>query len=290
MLPIISRSSIMRSCREFLKYNSAKDDDCSKTPFQSNLDCFLTEKATLQEKLENDFFGLMTDYKSGALDYVEEIGKIDPELPGKNPEQFDKLLDYFWDRISTVFDLDVVLDTVCNAFPNYERIVLKSAYMAFMNGEIEASYEFAILLERMSDYDQIDEINHFSSDIDGHLNLAADEPVINLCDTREVTRIFDILVPFSPFADVMWILENRFNIDHDFLSNLAYMKICELYEEYNASELERDNAFNELFKLAKGYELFELYLPNVMCMCTATTFNKLIDNYGLYINMAVKRV
>lgn len=292
MMPIVSRSTIIRKCKELFKhqYDDYDEPDVVAKRTQERFNILLQERLDLQETMEKSFFTLMKDSGMGAISYVKALGEIDSELPGKNPNQFELLLQHFWDGVSGfTYVFSEVLDTLCNAFPNYERVVLKSAFLNFMDGTMDVDYDFAILLERMADFDQIDGMDHFTSDVDKVLPAELEEPIVNVLD--QIEEIIDQLDIYSPFYDVIWILENRFGVDEVYLAQLLYDKICDLYGYYDLNELLRAHSLNDFFKVPDGYKLFFIYLPTIMRNSYPDTgFKILLTHYNVNIDVDARQV
>lgn len=290
-MPIVSRGSIIKKIRELFTKQDYDDEPRHVTKrTQERFNSLLQEKSELQVAMKENFFTLMKDSHMCWDEYVKTLGEIDSELPGKNPSQFDYLMDYIWSLVSSyTIDFSSALDILCGTFPIYERVILKSAYLSFMCGAMDMDGDFAILIERMADFDEIEGVNHFSSDIDELLPPELNEPVINIINNLE--EIFGMLDIGAPIADIIWLLENRFGIDRTYLEQKAYDEICEIFSEYSCDELIRDRAFDEIFKLPDGYNLFLLLIPNIVRNnISYSGFKTLLRDYNIDIDIFSRQV
>lgn len=291
-MPIISRGSMFKKLKELFSKSEYYDDEQLKVSkhTQERFYILLREKAALQETVEGNFYNLMENSHMSWNSYIKALGDIDSELPGKNPSQFDCLMDYIWSLVSSyTIDFCSALDTLCSAFPSYERVILKSAYLSFMYGEMDMDGDFATLIERMADFDEIEGVDHFSSDIDELLPPELNEPVINIIDNVE--EIFGMLDIGAPIANIIWILENRFGIDRTYLEQKAYDEICEIFSEYSCDELIRDRVFDEIFKLPDGYNLFLLLIPNIVRNnLSYSGIRTLLRDYDINIDVFARQV
>ena len=242
----MSRSSLFKSFKSESRNSSAGSERFGD---------FLEEKAVLQEKLQDNLYDFMMESSADKLEFIKEAGRLSSDLPGRNREAFDKVLNFFWTEVyECVYSFEEVLDALCDAFPSYERLILKEAYLAFIDGEMRYDSDFVLLLERMADYDELDEANHFSTDLDLILPCSLEEPVINVYDRLD--EIFASMYPFSPMADIISVLADRFGVDRETLERLAFDKLCTLYAVNTISDLIYNECLNELFKLPEGYDLF----------------------------------
>lgn len=279
-----SRSQIYRYGKLDKQQVILEDGDKELSDVVHDLDAFWLSVSNIGEALKDDFFNIMNDYHLEPHNYIRQLGKIDPELPGKNAEQFDEMLWYLWERVhDEIDDFETILEILSSAFPVYELRTLKSAYKSFIEGQMAPSYEFVILLEAMADFDEIDGLNHFTSDVDKL--LSADEELINLSDANEILAIFSILQPWSPIADIVNILESRFGIDAGFLGRLTYDLIKGFYQHRNLTQLLCTGALQQLFKFSDGFKLFGLMSENMITCCNNVSIN---DALGKELGIMMK--
>ncbi len=278
MVPVIPRGEAIRRMKQFF----SSEERIPKERF----DKFLMESASVREELEDRFFELMKSSDLYVIDYIRELGTIDSELPGKNMEEFDKLLAYLWDKVwACVMTLEEAIETVCSAFPNYEMYVLKSAFSAYKESQILLDTNLPYLLERMADYDEIDGSKHFSSYVDINLPEEYYGPVINIPESIE--DIFELMGISSPIYDIVWLLENRFGVDGCYLERKVYDRILEILSESSLDDMAFWNGAEEFFKISDGYKLFLELLPEIMLNGTSRDAVKVLsEEYGIDINFS----
>ena len=240
-------------------------------------DFFRRNKSSKQECEEDVVCGENTDYKESEEksefdgNYMLHIDELDKDLCINNPEEFNKMLNYFWDGVSNyIFDLDIILDTLCNTFPRYTKEIYESCYRTLIQS-CDIYYDFALLMETMADWDESNNSSYFSRLVE---------------DTyEELIASMDI---GSPYADFVWILENRFLIDSEKVEKCMRKLFEEIYMNYSLIELVCENALDQLFKLPYGYSMFFDYILYIMHGYDGESLLKLQEDYCIDLDIECK--
>ncbi len=183
------------------------------------------------------------------FDYIKRIAHECPRLYEYSESDFRYLLSTVWTLVSAdQLSFKPLLNVLCNAFPTYEDIVLEDAYDASLhNGMGKINDDFCYLLEAMVDYQDVEGVSCFSADV-----------------RADVEYIFECLTLDAPMFDIAWILENRFNVSNEELDQLVEDRIRQLYDNEKIEKLFSEGALVQLFKYAKGYDMFLECAPSLL--------------------------
>ena len=251
MTPMLSRTSIIREVfrrRMERRQNNFEEEDS-----------IIIKNEECEEKEQFDG------------NYLKHINDFDEDMCINDPENFNKMLQYFWNGVGDyIFDLDIILDTLCKAFPKYIKEIYESCYNTFINS-FGISSDFVFLLDCMADWDEVNDSTFFSKLVQ-----------------KSYEQLIDSLDAGSPYADIIWILENRFNVDSAKVEDSMCKLFHEIYKNYSLSELIYEYALNELFKVPAGYAMFFDYIVDVMQRSDYRVFQKLQEDYGIMINIECK--
>lgn len=186
--------------------------------------------------------------------FLDDLGANKPSFPHENPKKFERLLEYFWNRvIDSELAMGSLLTALTAAFPESEFTILKSAF-SFFTSSIGLYRRFSIfdleaLLERIADFEYGEYVRmrmlpeQYGGDIEQTFFISV--------------YVGEILRHYMSYG-IICILENGFDMSEETLKKeirVAASRISD--EEIWEILLEEDVWLDELKKIPEMYYLME---------------------------------
>ena len=247
------------------------------------------EKFNVSDLVEN------TDVK--LVDIIERIASRNEYIDLIFNKHLDEFLNSIWEAVflTEMLPIDEAISAIVHQFPNYETRVLNHAYyytMSYFKKGIDpwVAKDFLYIIERMADYEYYTEKPIFSDgeaiipkNNDGHvnLNLEVEKIISNCCDDES-------------FKDIIWILENRFNVDNEYIEECmcrVFVKLCSLHslsEIVCGRDYEYEAVLPAMLQFSCGYRIFMIFFEDMVRKSYVKEFTILEENYGLTLETTVK--
>ena len=231
-------------------------------------------------------------------DVIERIASRNEYIDLIFNKHLDEFLNSVWIATLGTEEISIKesISTIVHQFPNYEIRVLNHAYHYIIknfDGFSKASEMLLYVIERMADYEYYREKPIFSEgescvpkNDDGNVNLNA-----------EVKKIIAKCCDSTHLREIVWILENRFNIDSEYIEECMCKRFVELCSERDLKSIVIGRGC-ELWKhrpilpimvqFAAGYRIFLLFFEDLAKEAYNQELGMLEEKYGMNIEMNVK--
>lgn len=206
----------------------------------------------------------------------------------------DKFLDSIWEAVLTTIEVPIghAIDALVHEFPSYEVKILNHAYYYFAdysNPDLQRDVNEALLyvIERMADYEYGMNGNFFS---EGTPKIPYNSNVGNVNVTTAVELLIKKFSQDRLLKDIVWVLENRFNIDSDYIEECLCDEFLNICTSYDLKTLVKRNAIckysilDVLFQFPLGSNLFSIFFDDIFKRIYEFELEVLEDEYGLSID------
>lgn len=231
-------------------------------------------------------------------DVIERIASRNEYIDLVFNKKLDKFLSSVWEAtlVTSELSIEEAISTIVYQFPNYEVRVLNHAYYYIIKnfaGFSRASAMIFCVLERMADYEYYKGKPIFSGgepripkNDDGNVNLNA-----------EVERIIYSCCDSMNLRDVVWILENRFNIDTEYIEECMCKVFVELCSRWDLKTvvIGREHLnfqyraiLPAMMQFADGYRIFLLFFEDLAKKAYREELGMLEEEYGMDVEINVK--
>ncbi|MBO5178878.1 MAG: hypothetical protein J6B87_00830 [Clostridia bacterium] len=231
-------------------------------------------------------------------DVIERIASRNEYIDLVFNKKLDNFLSSVWEAtlVTSELSIEEAISTIVYQFPNYEVRILNHSYHYIIKnfaGFSKASEMLLYVIERMADYEYYREKPIFSEgescvpkNDDGNVNLNAEvEKIIaKCCDSMQL-------------RDIAWILENRFNIDSEYIEECMCKRFVELCSERDLKSIvigrgcelwEHRPILPIMVQFAAGYRIFLLFFEDLAKEAYNQELGMLEEKYGMNIEMNVK--
>lgn len=226
-------------------------------------------------------------------DLVNKIASCDVWADILFTKHLDAFLDSVWMAVLTTIEvpIDKAIGTLVTKFPNQEVKILNHAYYYFVDysvPDLQSDVNEALLyvIERMADYEYGMDSTFFS---EGKPKIPYNSNVGNVNITTDVELLIKKFSQDRLLKDIVWVLENRFNVDFDYIEECLYEEFLDVCISHDLKTIVRKKAFCEysildvLFQFSIGYKMFSLFFDDILRRKFEYELKLLEDEYGVDI-------
>ena len=205
----------------------------------------------------------------------------------------DKFLDSIWEAVLTTVKLPIceAIKILVNKFPDQEVKILNHAYYYFTDSsEFDPQSVTEALLhviERMADYEAGMNNNSFS---EGTTRIPYNRNAGNVNIINDAALLISKFSQDKFLKDIVWILENRFNVDEDYIEDCLFEEFFNICALHDLQSLVKKDAYKEyaiidvLFQFSLGYRIFSMLFADILKRIYMYELETLEEKYGVYID------
>lgn len=185
--------------------------------------------------------------------------------------------------------MEEAIKVLTDKLPNDNVLILNSAYWYLAENEdifeeVSECKALIAVIEKMADYEYAKDEDFFSA---GVPIAPCDFDIGTVNITRDVSLLIEKFSRSYLLKDLVWLLENRFNISCVEIENCLFEEFCDICMNYDLEEIMVTNAgqsisvLSVLFCFADGEKIFNMFYDNIVTKSCRQEFEKLESEYGI---------
>lgn len=201
----------------------------------------------------------------------------------------NKFLNIVWTSVVN-YNMPTIKEAISVLSKNFaEEYILTSAYYYFIESE-EVLVSFSeceallYVIERMADYEYGVEDYAFSMGIPVP---TLGENVGNVNVSRDVEVIIQKFANHYLLKDVVWLLENRFDVEREEIDSYLFEEFCDICMNYDLEEImaidkgQKTSILDVLFCFTQGEKVFNMFYDDIVTKSYRQELAKLESEYGI---------
>lgn len=207
-------------------------------------------------------------------------------------DYFIKFLNQIWESVvysKVPNTIEEAIKVLTDKLPNESVLILNSAYWYLTENE-DIFEEFSeckaliSVIEKMADYEYATDEDFFSA---GVPVPPCDFDIGTVNITRDVGLLIEKFSRSYLLKDLVWLLENRFNISNGEIEDCLFEEFCDICMNYDLEEIMETNAgqsisvLSVLFCFADGEKIFNMFYDSIVTKSCRQEFEKLESEYGI---------